>query len=585
MTQDASLHSILSRWDNRRENLLQILIDAQQHYDGLPREVLAQVGAALELSPSEVTAVASFYSFLHLGEPVRYRILFSDSITDRWRDSEALRQRLCERLHGTPENECDGFASIGTTSCTGLPDQGPALLVNGHAIPRLDNTLIDDMAERIRAGDAVTDWPRAWFLVDPGIRQPGPILSASLAPGAAREWLQRRGVAAAWSELEASGLGGRGGAGFSIVAKWRACAATDAEDRAVVCNADEGEPVTFKDRALLQRQFDLVLEGMVLCAELVGARQGLIYLRGEYRFLRKDLERRLDEYRSAGVLDERFDIGIHLGAGSYVCGEESALLESLEGKRGIPRVRPPFPVSHGYLGLPTVVNNVESFAAAMLAVVHGADWFRQWGTRESPGTKLLSISGDCAAPGVYEMPFGISLQEVIERCGAGTPRAVQVAGAAGITVPGDQFQRRIGDGDLATGGSVIIIGQQRDPIAVAQSFADFFAHESCGHCTPCRVGSALLQRGLRRLGEGLATETEIQQMRELVALMQATSHCGLGKTAGNPIRDLLQHFADAWQPRLAAERFTPAIDLQAALAPARRQRETQQQAGMQRGDA
>jgi [NiFe] hydrogenase diaphorase moiety large subunit len=346
----------------------------------------------------------------------------------------------------------------------------------------------------------------------------------------------------------------------------------------VVCNADEGEPGTFKDRALLQRRFDLVLEGMLLCAEMVRARQGLIYLRGEYRFLRKDLERRLDEYRAAGVLDERFDIRIHLGAGSYVCGEESALLESLEGKRGIPRVRPPFPVTHGYLGLPTVVNNVESFAAAALAVLHGADWFRQWGTQGTPGTKLLSISGDCAEPGIYEVPFGISLEEVLERCGSSTALAVQVAGAAGITVPASAFQRRIGDGDLATGGSMIIVGQQRDPLTVARNFTDFFAHESCGHCTPCRVGSALLQRGLQRLAEGLATGSEIQQMRELVELMQATSHCGLGKTAGNPVRDLLQHFADAWQPRLASRAFTPAIDLQAVLEPARRQRERQQAA-------
>jgi len=307
---------------------------------------------------------------------------------------------------------------------------------------------------------------------------------------------------------------------------------------------------------------------MILCASLIGASQGFIYLRGEYLFLLEALQRRLQEYRAAGELGDAFDIAIHLGAGSYICGEESALIESLEGHRPIPRVRPPFPVTSGYLGFPTVVNNVETFANAALIAMHGAKWFRASGTERSPGTKLLSISGDCSEPGVYEFDLGVPLQEVLAQCGAGEPQAVQVAGAAGSTVPPSQYRRRICSEDLATGGSIIVAGRDRDLLEMTLNFSQFFAHESCGHCTPCRVGTVLVQRGVERLGKGLATRAELEQLRELTGLMQATSHCGLGKTAGNPLRDLLQHFPQLWQARAHPGLFTPAIDLQQAQQPA-----------------
>jgi [NiFe] hydrogenase diaphorase moiety large subunit len=251
---------------------------------------------------------------------------------------------------------------------------------------------------------------------------------------------------------------------------------------------------------------DVVFEGMTLAAWAVGARQGFIYLRGEYRYLLEPLREALDLRRAEnllgrgiqGVAGFDFDIEIHLGAGAYVCGEETALLESLEGKRGTPRIRPPFPVTHGYLGRPTVVNNVETLAKTCLIALCGGEAFAATGTAQSTGTKLLSISGDCAHPGIYEYPFGVPIERVLEDCGASDIQAVQVGGAAGITLASYEFHRRIAFEDVPTAGAFMVFDSSRDLFEVARNFVDFFAHESCGFCTPCRVGTALLKKAMKK---------------------------------------------------------------------------------------
>jgi len=316
---------------------------------------------------------------------------------------------------------------------------------------------------------------------------------------------------------------------------------------------------------------------MTLCAATIGADQGFLYLRGEYLYLLEPLEAELTRRREAGLLGKGirgqsgldFDIEIHLGAGAYICGEESALIESLEGKRGNPRNRPPFPVTHGYLGRPTVVNNVETFVAAALIAAHGAEWFRSRGTAQSTGTKLLSVSGDCARPGIYEYPFGVTVQQILDDCGATGTQAVQVAGAAGRTVPPAEFGRRIAFEDLATGGSFMIFDGSRDLLEMVQNFTDFFVHESCGFCTPCRVGTTLLAKTLKKVCCGHSTRADLGTLQQVGELMRRTSHCGLGATAANPVLDTLEKFPELYESHLTSTHFEPGFDLDAALEEAR----------------
>jgi [NiFe] hydrogenase diaphorase moiety large subunit len=352
--------------------------------------------------------------------------------------------------------------------------------------------------------------------------------------------------------------------------------------RVVVCNADEGEPGTFKDRVLLALAPDAVFEGMTVAARLLGARLGFVYLRGEYRFLLEDLQAVLQRRRAAGLLGSGilgeegfdFDIAIHLGAGAYVCGEESSLIESLEGKRGTPRIRPPFPVERGYLGQPTIVNNVETFCAVAHIAQHGGAWWAAIGTPESSGTKLHSVSGDCERPGVYEYPFGVTIAKILQDCGAEEAgrrtQAVQVGGPSGLCLAAPEFGRRIGFDDVPTAGAFMVFDSTRDMFETARSFSHFFAHESCGFCTPCRVGTELVVRRMDKLAEGYGSVFDEAELRELEALLHGTTHCGLGATATNPLRDTLLRFRPSYERRLQSRAFTPGFDLDAELDAARR---------------
>ena len=351
--------------------------------------------------------------------------------------------------------------------------------------------------------------------------------------------------------IRESGMKGRGGAGFPTGLKWQLAAEAEAADgvRYVVCNADEGEPGTFKDRVLLAELPDLVFEGMTIGGYAIGSHEGICYLRGEYVYLLADLEACLERRRAAGLLGPdvvgsgfAFDITIHLGSGAYVCGEETALIESLEGRRGEPRNRPPFPVVSGFHGAPTVVNNVETFAWAAAILARGADWFAHIGTDRSTGPKLLSVSGDVQRPGVYEFPLGVSIAEVIEAAGGEGAKAAIVGGAAGTCVPARDFGRAISYEDVSTGGAVIVVGPWRDLLEVAENLQWFFVNESCGQCTPCRVGNVKLLDGIRQLRRGECTASHLDDLVALGKTMQIASKCGLGQAAPNVLLSILQHY-------------------------------------------
>lgn len=586
MTQDAIIKTIIASAGAAhgagRSSLLQYLCQLQHRFSYIPGQAITQLATLLQLPETEIRGVIGFYSFLHEQARGDYDILLSDNITDHLLGSRQLLQQLCNRLGVEPGvPRADGRVTVDTTSCTGICDQGPAMLVNGQVVSQLSDSRIEQLCKLIESSTVISQWPAEFFQVEDNIQRRDLLLSAETATaspaGSALRALLASGDVAMLDTIEKSGLRGRGGAGFRTAMKWRFCQQTEADNRYVVCNADEGEPGTFKDRVLLNSYADSVFEGMTLCAGVIGAQQGYLYLRGEYRYLLEPLERVLQQRRESGLLgqcilgkhDFDFDIEIHMGAGAYICGEESSLIESLEGKRGIPRNRPPFPVTHGYLNQPTVVNNVETFMAAAKIAVLGADWFCRAGTAESTGTKLLSISGDCDRPGIYEYPFGVTIKQVLEDCGATDTQAVQIAGAAGTTLPVADAGRCIAFEDVATGGSFMIFNNERKLLDMVQNFAHFFVHESCGFCTPCRVGGSLLKDLVDKLVNGHATHYDVAAMQQIGALMQQASHCGLGSTAPNPVLDLLNRFPQLVEDRLAHSGYEPAFDLDAALQEAR----------------
>jgi [NiFe] hydrogenase diaphorase moiety large subunit len=456
-------------------------------------------------------------------------------------------------------------------------DQGPAMLVNGWAIPQLTPARVDEVAELIRSHTPVEDWPAALFQIEDNIHRSDMLLDASLEPGAAIRAAATSGPLATLEAIQCSNLRGRGGAGFATGLKWQSCRNATGDMHYVVCNADEGEPGTFKDRVLLTRYADLVFEGMTVCAFVIGARKGFLYLRGEYRHLLAPLQEVLARRRSDGLLGNdicgqpgfEFDIDIHLGAGAYICGEESALIESLEGRRGIPRNRPPYPVTHGYLQQPTTVNNVETFCAAALIALRGGEWYAGIGTGKSTGTKVLSVSGDCVRPGIYEYPFGVTVRQVLEDCGAQRTQAVQISGPSGTCIDATEFERRIAFEDLPTAGAFMVFDESRDIFEVASNFVHFFAHESCGFCTPCRVGTTLLRNVIDKLHKGKGSQHDLNQIFKLSRLLQSASHCGLGHTACNPLLDTIKRFRPAYERRLESLEFEPAFDLDGALERAR----------------
>ena len=578
MSIDGFISDITTAANNRPGHLLQYLYEIQYQYSCIPPQAIKLLAETLSVSESHIHGLIGFYAFLHDRPRGSYDILISDSITDHMLGSRELLDILCNVLGvaaGIPRK--DGRVTVDTTSCTGMCDQGPALLVNGWTITRLDEHRISAIAGLIESETPIERWPREFFHVDDNIQRRDILLSDSSNDGDALRSLLKQGGDVILEHIESSGLRGRGGAGFRTGMKWRFCKQAEADQRYVVCNADEGEPGTFKDRVLLNSHADKVFEGMTLCAGIIGASKGYLYLRGEYRYLRAPLEHILQKRREAGLLGNNilgksgfdFDIEIHMGAGAYICGEESSLIESLEGKRGIPRKRPPFPVTHGYLDKPTVVNNVETFMVAALIAVHGAEWLRSVGTGESCGTKLLSISGDCDRPGIYEYPFGISIQQILEDCGATNSQAVQVAGAAGVTLSPEEYERCIAFEDVSTGGSFMIFNPQRNLLDMVQNFARFFAHESCGFCTPCRVGSSLMKDLVDKVCSGRAGQYDLGEIRDIGILMQASSHCGLGTTAPNSMLDTLDKFPHIYGQYLKQTGYEPAFDLDASLQEAR----------------
>ncbi|MFA6618916.1 MAG: NADH-ubiquinone oxidoreductase-F iron-sulfur binding region domain-containing protein [Candidatus Neomarinimicrobiota bacterium] len=353
-------------------------------------------------------------------------------------------------------------------------------------------------------------------------------------------------------DLINSGLKGRGGAGFPTGLKWKMAMEEKGSKKYVICNADEGEPGTFKDREILDQVGLKVLGGMALASYVTDAREGFIYLRHEYRFLIPKLEMMLEKFH---IWMEEFDIDFHvelfMGSGAYVCGEETSLIESMEGKRGEPRNKPPYPTNQGYLGKPTVVNNVETLVYTLMIMHIGSDKFKSMGFEGSTGSKLFSISGDTPKPGIYELELGMTLHQFVSEFGDNDAKAVQVGGASGFCVPRKRFkethigyQGGLKGFSLPTGGSMMIFNSSRSMYNVLHNYLEFFEEESCGQCTPCRVGCQQLLKGIEAVKRGEKSQKYLDDLLRLAETMKLTAKCGLGQSVGNSFSSIVENFRE-----------------------------------------
>jgi [NiFe] hydrogenase diaphorase moiety large subunit len=589
MTDNASVsRQICGNFGNDKGRLMDILLGLQAEKGCIAPESLDEIAKSLSMSRVEVESAATFYAFLGSEPRGRFVIRLCNDVIDQLhgmdRIAAAFRAELgIEFGQTTP----DGLFSLEYAPCIGMSDQAPALLINTKVVTRVSTDMVHEIVQTLRTtknleqlkltlGDGNNSHALVRSMVNNNLRERGAVVFAPYTPGVALQRALSEQPVELIKIMKASRLRGRGGAGFPTGMKWEFTRAAAGERKFVVCNADEGEPGTFKDRVILTEAAGLMFEGMTIAGYAIGSSEGIVYLRGEYAYLLPFLEDMLAKRRAAGLLGRdilgksgfKFDIRIQLGAGAYVCGEETALVSSCEGKAGNPKTRPPFPAQKGYLDMPTVINNVETHCAAARIVENGPSWFASMGTKASSGTKVFSVSGDCSRPGVYEIPFGITVEELLSRVGATDTLAVQVGGASGRMIGPSEFGRQFCFDHLATGGSVMVFGPQRDVLAISHAFMEFFVEESCGYCTPCRVGTRILHERLGRFLSGKAELSDIDYLEKTGKTVKSASRCGLGQTAANPVLGTLQSFRQEYERRVGKNGgvFLPSFDPGKAVA-------------------
>ncbi|MBK8596394.1 MAG: NAD(P)H-dependent oxidoreductase subunit E [Holophagales bacterium] len=577
---------------NDPSRLMDVARDIQARFGCVSAEAIDGIHKHLGVSRPTVRSLVSFYSFLSEEPKGRIVIRVCDDPVDRLFGYERVQKAFSDEL-GIPIGGTtpDGAFTLERTACIGMSDHAPAALVNETPVTDLSTDKAREIVAELRAhmsperlvkklGDGNNAHPLVRSMVKNHIRKAGPIV---LVEHRHRE-ATRKAAAMSPNEViravKAARLRGRGGAGFPTGIKWEMARAAPGPRKFLVCNADEGEPGTFKDRVLLTEFPDRVFAGMTIAGYAIGAKEGILYLRAEYAYLRQFLEDVLARRRAEGFLGKSiaarhsfdFDIRIQMGAGAYVCGEESALLNSCEGLRGDPRNRPPFPAQKGYLGFPTIVNNVETLACVTRILDAGPATFSEYGSKQSAGSKLLSISGDVGMVGVYEVPFGVTLREVLELADGRETQAVQIGGPSGRMVGPADFDRTICYDDLATGGAMVVFGPDRNPIEIARMYMEFFEDESCGFCTPCRVGNGLLRRGLDKVLAGRGEPSDLAQFEEVARTMKATSRCGLGQTSFNPVLSTLTSFRPLFDSLVKEDpkKFRRSFDLEASTQEAAR---------------
>lgn len=581
-----AVKDICRQFGNDRTRMMDIVRSVQNKFGCVSSDAMVEIAKSVNTHRIEVEGVVSFYSFLSKKLKGQIVIRLCNDVVDKMFGMDRVAEAFSKEL-GIPfgETTSDGKISLEFTACIGMSDQAPAALVNEVIVPNLTTDSVREIVRILKEtgdpkklvkvlGDGLNASPKIHTMVHNNLRKRGPVIFAPMKPGAAIENMLALSPSEVIRDMKTARLRGRGGAGFPTGLKWEFAKSAEGSSRFVICNADEGEPGTFKDRVILTECPGLLFEGMTVAGYAINADGGIVYLRGEYEYLLAHLEHVLNERRTSGLLGKdikgkagfNFDIRIQMGAGAYVCGEETALISSCEGARGEPRDRPPFPAQKGYLQSPTIVNNVETFCCAARIMERGAPWFAKIGSKASSGTKLFSVSGDCSAPGVYELPYGLTVSQLLAEVAGEGASAVQIGGPSGQCIGPDKFGKVICYDDLATGGAVVVFGKDRDILEIAKEYMEFFVDESCGWCTPCRVGNLLLKERLEKIVNGKGEPEDIGYLKELCSTIKTMSRCGLGQTSPNPILTTLENFPEIYQTRAkkAEGGLQPTFDLRAA---------------------
>jgi NADH-quinone oxidoreductase subunit F len=530
-----------------RSGMLPALHAVQKLNGWISESSAREIAGVLRVPLADLHGVIEFYTLFY-NRPVGRRVIrICTDLACALRGADDVLRHLCAAHNiAVGETTTDGEITVESSPCLGLCEQAPAGLVGDQAETaiQLDKNAFELGGPRsivggslrlltANCGHGTTSLAGHGDYV--GLRR-----ALTLPPGEVT------------AEIKSSGLVGRGGAAFPTGIKWEGAAAAPDSPKYVVCNADESEPGTFKDRVLLMDDPHTLLEGMLIAGYAIGANTGYIYVRGEYPYVLPVLETAIAEARGAGLLGSdvlgssfRFDIEVRLGAGAYICGEETALFESIEGKRGFPRIKPPFPTNFGLFGKPTVINNVETLFNVPLIVSRGVEAYRSMGTVKSPGPKLFCVSGDASQPGVYEVPFGVTLRELLDMAGgvAGgrSLQAVLFGGAAGAFATSSHLDVRLTFEDLRSAGLplgsgvVMVFDETRDMRDALQRLGRFFAHESCGKCYPCQIGTQRQKEILDRIADGHVRQGDFERLQDVGWTMTDSSLCGLGQTAASAV--------------------------------------------------
>ena len=559
-----------------RSELMHVLWDVQRKKRHIGHDDITKIAQEFGLSRMEVEGVVTFYHFYHRTDCGKYTIYINDCVISQFSGRDEIVRTFEEAIGVKIEQvTADKMFGLFKSPCIGLSDQEPACLINFQPFTNLTPDRVKNIISQIKSGknpSEICDKPKSVIQYTPS--EDKIVFFKSYTPYSSLSFLKKYESNEIIEELKKSKLAGRGGAFFPTGLKWQFCAQNKADQKYIICNADEGEPGTFKDRVLLEEHPELLIEGMLFAAYAVGATKGSIYLRAEYRYLKPKLEKLLSKYRDNGKLGKQidaktpfdFDIYIHLGAGAYVCGEETALIHSMEGKRGEPSTKEFFPVEKGFKNKPTIVNNVETLCAVPRIFEMGVDKWLELGTEKTPGTKLLSVSGDCEKKGIYEIEWGMNMREFMELTGAKNTKMIQFSGPSGELLSEIDFDRNISGEDLTCGGSVMIFNNRRNLLHILKNYSNFFVEESCGICVPCRTGNFLLNKKIDKLMLGHAEEKDLNDIKEWSKIIKTTSRCGLGQMSSNSLNDVMKKFPKIFSHKLSENTdYNKAFNLDSAV--------------------
>ena len=526
----------------------------QEKYGYLPADQMVALHKRTGVPLYRIHGVASFYPVYHLTPPPKANIKVCCDMSCHLRGGDELRDGLRQRF-GTMS---DSDVRVGEASCLGQCDRAPALSINDHIYRGVTQAQGEALVLTALGGGEMPHVPADTS---------GPVLKSDPYAGgekygALRKLVQTRDFEGAIAQLKASGLAGLGGAGFPTGVKWetvRKCAGTE---KYVVCNADESEPGTIKDRVILQRLPHLVAEGMIIAGLVTGAKLGILYIRHEYHAPEQEFREEIERCKQAGLLGEKilgtdleFHLEVFVSPGGYIQGEESALLEAIEGKRGEPRNKPPFPVFEGMWHKPTALNNVETFSHAAQILANGVDWYKAQGQNGATGLKFVGVSGDVVNPGVFEVPMGSLLSDVIYKNAGGIVggkrcKSVAPSGPSSGYLPasmievGLDFKSLAAIGSMLGSGAIVVCAEGRCMLDMALNSVRFFRNESCGKCVPCRMGTQKLVDMMTGWTRGKGKPEDLQTLHELSEALKIASICGLGQFAHMPITSVYQHFKE-----------------------------------------